>query len=249
MFGQAAEIPADWPQYDLEREATSDEIEVWNQLEKRAENVRAVSHMCVLQVANMGLVNAYMKQSKTSMEVPEGPALYDRYLAARNEIKELSAAMFGVDMSVLAVQFRDGDIDIVKPGPFVKKPKVEVQIGPAEPIDGLGAIWLPIAIGAVVVAGIIARWAYLEKEVNDISDQFNGILKRADDHLCQDPSSPMCKNWEVTKENGGYYERETVIDSIKNAVKKTGTVLKKGLGIGAVLALPLLALFLMPKKG
>jgi len=236
MLGQEKIMPdiATWPVNDIERSPSSSEISAWNRVLENSHRVALIVRVCELQAMQLGLAGWFIKDRGIVInDIPlsdETKAAIEQLVVIRKEAQELRAAMRAVEDNILAVRFESGDIDIVKP-----------------PDLTFGAVWIPIAIGVVVIGGIIARWVQLEQESNDLSDHFNGLIRRVDDHLCNDPTSPQCLDWKQTQEKGGYYKRETVIGNIKDAIKGAGSVVKKGLGIGALIALPLLAMFLLPK--
>lgn len=231
MLGQEyiPNVNIDWPVHDIERSPTVSELSSWNEAGKISDRVLLVSHICDLTLMNIGLASDFCLQKNISLPGFD-KSILNRYTSIRKEIYSIRESMRQVEDNVYACQFSHGDIDIVDP-----------------PNQAMGAIWIPIAIGALIVGGIIARWVQLERETGELSDQFNGVLKRADDHLCADPSSEACIDWETAKAKGGYYKRETVIGNIKDAIKGTGKAVKTGLGIGALAVIPILAFALMKR--
>lgn len=209
--------------YEIERNPLESEIAAWNAVKKTAHVVTLRERIIVLTLANISLAQRFCSDNGI---VFEWDINTNDFVAVQNEIRKLKSAMRGVDDNVFALQFVGNDIDVVRP------PKAD-----------LGAIWIPIAIGALIIGGIIMRWAQLEKETTQLSDHYNGILRQANKKLCKDPSSKMCADWQATKASGGYNKRETVIGNIKDAIAGTGTAVKKGLGLGALIALPILAIF------
>ena len=97
--------------------------------------------------------------------------------------------------------------------------------------------FIPVIVGLVLLAGVISRLIWVERENDDLSDKFNDILHKTDKTLCSDPSSPVCKDWQKTKSEKSYKENETLADTIKQAAASTG----RGLGIGLMIAIPLIA--------
>jgi len=230
-FGQETPAPAK-PVIQVERPASSAELALWDKAEKLKRRVVLKAFAMRLQYANVVKAAKVAGKHKFNLEEPELADLEVRMQATITEIDALRENHCDVTGMKLGVRTSaDGkDLDIVQP-----------------PSMTFGAIWIPIAIGAVVVAGIIARWAYLETEVQTISDRFNAVLRRADEKLCADPSSPMCQDWEATKSTGGYVQNETLIDSVKKAVKTVGGFAGRGLGIGIAVAIPLLMMIYLPR--
>jgi hypothetical protein len=66
--------------------------------------------------------------------------------------------------------------------------------------------------------------------------------------LCADPNSQMCQDWQNDKSTGGYFKRETLIESVKDAISSVGSGAKTGLGWGLALAIPVLLWLYMPKS-
>lgn len=229
-----AEVNKGIPYVEAERVANSKERELWNKAQAIARRVSLKSYALKLQWKQIKLTHEFAVANKVNLGEPELPDLADRMFAALNEIEQLKDAMCGVNQLELGIRpSADGkDLDIVQPQ--------ENQLS-------LGWI-IPAVILAVVVVGIIARWVYLEEEVSEISAKYNGVIKRSDMALCEDPDSKLCKDWEKSKAAGDYYRRETIIDQVKDAVSTVGQVAKKGLGAGLALAIPVLLWLYMPRR-
>lgn len=233
-FGQETPPKTGIPYVEGERAPTSKELELWDKAQKAARRVNLRSYAMKMQFKNIVMVHKFALDRKITLNEPELPDLEMRMNKALTEIERLKDDMCGVNQLELGVQLSSGgnDLDIVQPESST-----------------LSFGWiLPAVIGAVIVVGIIARWAYLEQEVSEISAQYNGILKRSDMALCENPDSDQCKAWEHAKQTGGYYKRETLIESVKSAVSTVGSVAKKGLGAGLALAIPLLLWMYMPRR-
>lgn len=218
---------------DAERPPTARELELWAKAQTIAKRVNLLSYMAKTQFRNILQIHNFAKNNKVTLNEPELPDLEKRMLGALAEIEFLKKKMCEVEQLELGVRVSSSgdDLDIIEP----------------KEISTLGWI-LPAVIGAIVVIGIIARWAYLEKEVVEITRDYNGIMKRSDMALCADPDSDMCKKWNKDKQSGGYYKRESIIESIKNAASSVGETAKKGLGAGIALAIPLLILWARKKE-
>jgi len=216
-----------------ERSPTSQEIALWNKAETMKRRAVLYGYMVRLQYSNLIRIAKFAKSNDISINEPDLPALEVRMLSALKAIEALRLDHCDVNGLKLGVSpsANGNDLDIVKP-----------------PTLSFGAIWIPIAIGVVIVGGIIARWAHLETEVGKISEKYNGVLRRADANLCSDPNSALCKDWEETKLSGGYAKNETLIDSVKNAVTKVGSFAAKGLGAGLLIAIPVLLMMYLPRR-
>lgn len=234
MIGQE-KIPVSPPikYVDAERPPTARELELWAKAQTIAKRVNLLSYMMKAQFRNIIQIHNFAKNNKIKLDEPGLPDLEKRMLSALAEIEFLKDKMCEVNQLDLGVRISSSgnDLDIVEP----------------KETGTMGWI-IPAILGAIVVIGIIARWAYLEKEVVEVTRDYNGIMKRADMALCSDKNSETCKSWEKDKQTGGYYKRESIIDSIKNAASSVGETAKKGLGAGIALAIPLLAWLWAPRR-
>lgn len=220
---------------DAERAPTTHELELWNRVETLSKRVSLLSYMSKAQFQNILLTYKFAAEIGITPNEPELPELEQRMHATIAEIQQLNDIVCDVNRLKLGIRLTSSgdDLDIIDPG------QLNLSFG-----------WvIPAVVGAVIVIGIIARWAQLESEVGDITARYNGILSRTDMALCDDPNSQQCKDWEHAKQTGGYYKRQTIIDSVKSAVKSAGQVVKKGLSAGLVLAVPLLVWSLLPSRG
>lgn len=233
-FGQETPPKTGVPYVEGERAPTAKELELWNRASLISKRVNLLSYAMKMQFKNILMVHKFAIEKKIKLNEPELPDLEMRMNKALTEIERLKDDMCGVNQLELGIQLSSGgdDLDIIQP---------------QSQTMNLGWI-LPAVIGTAIVIGIIARWAFLEQEVTEISAQYNGVLKRSDMALCQNPDSEQCKQWETAKKTGGYYKRESLIDSVKSAVTTVGTVAKKGLGAGLALAIPLLLWMYLPHR-
>lgn len=201
---------------------------LWSASQQAMQRITAMAYAVRLQYENVKTIASFYRDRGINFPEPEIANTEQRMATAIKAIDELRRMHCDVTGQRIGVALSPSgnDLDLVEPG------------------STIGAIWIPIAIGVVVVAGIIARWAYLEKEINTISDHYNGILIRADQSLCADPNSQMCKDWKSTKAKGGYTKRETIVDSVKSAVGKVGGYASTGLGVGLAIAIPAALLLL-----
>lgn len=226
------------PFVESERLPTAKEKALWERAMKIARRVLQRSYLLKYQWAQLKAINAFVSSKKIGLLEPELPDLADRMFAALKEIEILKDAMCGVNQYELGIRMSaDGDdLDIVRPKEG--EPVLQGELG-----------WvIPLIILAVVVIGIVARWIYLENEVSELNDKFDGVIARSDKALCKDPDSQTCKDWQASKAAGDYYKRETIIDSLKNAVSSVGGIAKKGLGMGLALAIPVLLFLYAPRK-
>lgn len=232
----APELPSSQTIVTAERGANARELELWERAERAKQRAILWAYIARLKYQQIVFTAQFANSKGIDIGGEKMPELESRMSSALSAIEslrrdhcEVTALTFGVRLSS-----GGGDLDIVNPHSLTST---------------MGAIWIPIVIGAVVVAGIIARWAYLEKEVQHISDEYNGILHHANQALCSDPNSAICKSWTAKKATGAYAENETLIDSVQGAVSKVGGAVSKGIGAGIMIAIPLLMMLYLPKKG
>jgi hypothetical protein len=233
MIGQETPVSTPIKYIDAERPPTPKELELWKKAQAVAKRVNLLSYMMKAQFKNILQIHNFAKNNKITLNEPGLPDLEKRMLTALAEIEFLKDKMCEVNQLELGVRVSSSgnDLDIVEP-------KETGQMG-----------WiLPAIIGAVIVIGIIARWIQLETEVSAVTRDYNGIMQRADMALCSDPKSSICQSWETDKQTGGYYKRESIIDSVKNAVSAVGGVAKKGIGAGIAIAIPLLIWLWAPRR-
>jgi hypothetical protein len=231
-LGAETKTPSSIPYVQTERAPTAKELSLWDKAQKLAKRVNLTSYILKNQYRNIILTHKFATKQKITLNEPDLPEIEERMLIAFEEIESLKNIMCEVNQLELGVRMNAAgtDLDIVEP--------TEKTLG-----------WvLPAVLGAVVIVGIIARWAHLEKEVSEVTAKYNGILRRSDLALCENPDSEQCKKWETAKQTGAYYKRETIIESVKSAVATAGTVAKKGLGVGLALAIPLLIWMYMPRR-
>lgn len=217
---------------DVERSPTASEQQLWASAEQSKERVVLSGYRARLLMKQILVAAKIAEKHNFDLGESELPDLEQRMITALNTIEQLRRYHCDVNgMQAGVSPHQNGkDLDIVLPN------------------TSIGAIWVPIAIGAVLVAGIIARWAYLEREVSEITNKFNGIVSRADISLCSDPNSEMCADWKKTKATGDYYKRQTVIDKIGDTLKSVGRTAQTGFGWGIALAIPILIFMYMPRR-
>lgn len=225
------EIPKVAKYVEGERPPTSKELALWDKAQTIAKRVNLLSYIVKLQYRNILITHQFAVDNQIVLNEPTLPDAEKRMLEALTEIEKLKDFMCEVNQLELGVRLSSSgeDLDIIDPS------QTNLSFG-----------WIiPVIIGSVLVAGIIARWAYLEIEITEVTDDYNGILDRADKSICgNDPNSDQCKNWKSQKQSSGYQKRETLIGSTRDAIKAVGSGAKTGLGVGLALAIPV-ALFML----
>jgi hypothetical protein len=232
------ETPARIPFYESERLPNAKEREMWERAMKIATRTVQKSYLLKYQWAQVKTISDFAKKAGAALDEPRIAELADRMFAALKEIETLKDVMCKVNQNKLGVRMSANgqDLDIVQPGE--SEPVLEGDFG-----------WIiPVIILAIIVIGIIARWIYLEDEVGDLNDQFDGVIERSDKALCKDPNSQQCQDWQKTKADSSYYKRETIIDKLKNAAAGAGGFVKSNLKWGLIVAVPLLLMLYAPRR-
>ena len=235
MFGAETEPTPTTSIVDAERPPTAHELALWDRAEQLMRRCVLKGYAARLKHGQIIAAAKHGAKYGTTINIPEMADLETRMNAVLTEIEDLRRYHYDVNGLHLGVRLSAGgkDLDILSPAPM-----------------SMGAIWIPIAIGAVVMVGIIARWIYLEGEVQEISNKYNGVITRADMALCGDANADtqMCKDWKQSKQSGDYYKNQTLIDKVETAVKTVGRAASSGLSWGIMLAIPLLAYVYAPRK-
>jgi hypothetical protein len=98
--------------------------------------------------------------------------------------------------------------------------------------ETLGAAFIPILIGVLVVAAAVALIRYLQGENEVLGQKLDRAVRDADSKFCKDPNSPICKTWLERKKIEGYDKRQSAIDSLIETVKSGAAGLAKAVAIG-----------------
>lgn len=147
---------------------------------------------------------------------------------ALNRSKRLIDA---VASETLGIRFVGDDIDIMAPAGMSDDEIAEYQT--------LG--WILIAVGIVVVASVIAHSLWVQKQNEELRVKFNNLLYVADNKFCANPESNICKNWINRKKQENFTARKGTIEMLEDGIVSIGQTIKKGAGIGLMIAIPLLA--------
>lgn len=195
----------------------------WADLEARDRRVDALDFRAGLLLENAIILYQFAEGVGLAVP-PEDPALERRYLESHSRFIQAHTAIRKIQDRQWGARWNGKDFDAIDP----------TGGGPE-----LGAVFIPIMIGVGVVAlaGLVARFVWLEKETTEIGDKYNKLLKTTNDRFCADPTSDTCQSWEEEKLESNYAKNETMSDRIKGAVGAVGS----GLGKGLMIALPLIA--------
>jgi hypothetical protein len=160
----------------------------------------------------------YATGAGTALPIGNPSELEQRYLALKSTTEKLNAAIDGVQRHEYGAMWRDGDFDILDPSK-----------------QQMGALFIPVAFGLLVIAGCLATLYEMGTAADKIHAEYKKLNRAAEDFLCTDTNSDLCKNWKVVKQQNHIEEKESFGDSIKSG-------LSKGLTIGVALLVGLIAL-------
>lgn len=141
-----------------------------------------------------------------------------RYLVLRKKASDIYQAVSAVRQKEYGLRLRDGDFDIIAPS-----------------TQALNGLFIPLAVGAVIVAGCFLTLYHLGEDASKLVIEYKKLNKSADTVLCKDPNSDLCKNWNVVKAAQKIEEKEGFADSLMGGVSK-------GLTVGLAVAIGMLAL-------
>lgn len=209
-----------------ERAPTSAERAQWQKASDLADRVGRKIYANSARALNAEIIRKYGVQYMI-VDLPQLPSnLTQRLQATAIEWKKIRRAMSYVESYDLGVQFQAGDINILAPASYTKE---QIQA------LNLSGWFIPIAVGAVIFAGIIARLVYLEDENDELEAQLNTTIAASEKRICQNPNSAECKNWKVETEKTDYSKNVSLIDEIKNSLSAVGESAKSGIGWGAMI--------------
>jgi hypothetical protein len=211
---------------EAERPPTTGELSLWATAEKAAKRAILLSYIVKMQWLNIKLTHTFAKSASIELGEPDLPDYADRMFSVLNKIEPLKDAMCKVNQLELGIRISSSgkDLDIVQPK--------EQSFGWIIPVIGV----------SLIVAGVIGIWRELSEELEEITAKYNGVIKKADALLSENPE------WEKIKKENNYYKRESVIDSVKNALVSFGGTVKKGFGWGIAILIPVLALMYLPRR-
>lgn len=176
----------------------------------------------------------------TSRNIPVSDVsdLDARLTQLANEWRRIKKAIDYVHNYDLGVRITNGNIDIVAPANYTAE-----QIAAM----GLSGWFLPILVGILVISGVGIKMLSLWEENDNLKNEYDTMIKASERRICEDPDSADCVAWKREKDETEYNKNKTLIDDIEESLTSVGTTIKKGLGVGALLAIPLLV-FLVARK-
>lgn len=213
----------------IERAPTGDEDRRWTEFKNMVDKAQRLSTANVLRAA----IYDREKQiaDKFGFELPDLSAEQKTALQNLADTNKLLKAIYLVERQDLGVRFEpNGDITIMAPSWYTQE---QIQS------YGLGGFFIPIAIGIVVLAGIIGTLRYVNKTNEALQKKYDLAIDRADAGMCADPDSELCQKWEADKKTFNFNRTKTVIEEITEGAKEIGKTAKAGIGAGLAIGIAL----------
>ena len=231
---------------DWKREATRREVALWNKFRRNVQisvNLQALNQLFIKR-----LNIAYSFAQIWGVSIPQ--SYVDEYQAFKKAANEnrinsqfLAKLSAWVETGELGLKFFGNDFDIVAPPGLNEDELTYYRTG------GFGAFpWIAIAIAALIFGSAVGASVHLWKENRKLTKRLKIVLDHADKELCKDKNSNQCKAWEDRKKEADWVENESLSDSIKKNLAKLGEKIGTGLQYGAMIALPLIVLYLIAKR-
>jgi len=212
-----------------EREATAAERAKWESVLQLAEQTKRQIFANVLRAENYKIVKSFAAAHGVTIGIMPD-ADQQRLVSVISEFNRIQRLISYVERLELGVRFENGEVSIVAPPSYTD-----------DQIAALSGWFIPIAIGIVLLAGLIGKLHGLEDENEEIAAKYKAVLTASEKRICSDPYSSECKAWKEEKEPIKYQQNTGLIDRISSGITEIGQTAKKGLGIGLAIAIPLLA--------
>ncbi len=152
----------------------------------------------------------YGQSNQFTLNLPGAQETSNRFMLLKENMIGVQAAFEKVRSHEYGLKWRDGDFDILSPSP------------------SMGALFIPLVVGGLILAGCFASLYHMGKNSDELLVDYQKLNKAADTALCNDPTSDLCKGWQVVKANQKIEEKESFADTLKGGLSK---------GITAALAL------------
>ena len=153
----------------------------------------------------------YATSKQVTLSLPGAATTEQRRILLKDSLYKVNLAFYRVRSWEYGLRWRDKDFDIIAPAQ-----------------QAMGALFIPLAIGALILAGCFATAYHLGKNADELLIDYQRLNRAADSALCSDPNSDLCKGWQVVKEAEKIPEKISFAESLKGGLAK---------GITAALAL------------
>lgn len=209
--------------------ATAKQKRLWRDYKRNVENIdlRLQANAVRIQMCYAALDFG----NRAGAPIAFDTQAFDKHFMLVKAVNRAKRLIDAVENEKLGLRFAHGDIDIMAPPDMTADQIAEYHL--------MGFVL--IAVGVVVIAGIIATQIVWNNESLKQTDQFNRLLKTADNKYCADPASPTCAAWLNRKKAEGFKQKKNIIERIEGGIKGVVSSATSGLGIGIALAIPLAA--------
>lgn len=198
----------------------SDLVARWTECLRLTERLLDIEFAISLQSEALITKALYAQSVGAPLVLPGAENVEQRYLSFKKSLAGLQDAVAHVQTKEYGLKWRDNDFDIIAPSP------------------AMGALFIPLMIGAVIIAGCFATLYHLGESSDKVLQDYKILNKSATETLCKDPNSTLCKGWNAVKTQNNIDEKESFADSLKGG-------LAKGLTIGLAVVIGLFALSFM----
>lgn len=198
---------------------TAEQVRKWQQCLELYQEISDKVFAIRLQSECLNEKALFAASYQFTLNLPDAPKTEQRWFLIEESFLNLREAVSRVQSGQYGLKWRDGDFDILSPNP------------------AMGALFIPILIGGLVLAGCFAAEYYLGKQSDEILSAYKVLNKAADKAICSDPTSEMCKNWQVVKAEKHIEEKESFADKISGAASKGLTVALALVGVAIALSI------------
>jgi hypothetical protein len=206
----------------INRAPTPFEVSKWRSLLAEQERMNDKMFSLDLIVECLTIRVKFCMENGLPLPFSDPADLEQRYLKLKQFQRDVNDAIAGAQSHEYGAYWRDNDFDIM------------------EPSQQMGALFIPIAIGVVILAGCFATMWQIEKGHEAVSGEYKKLNSATEKFLCKEPGSALCKQWNVVKKAEHIEEKESFGDSLKSGITK-------GLTIGVALLAGLIAFSLWRK--
>lgn len=232
---------------------------LWLRFERDLERLNRHNHALALR-GNIWTASINYCASMTTEGVCNRPwGRTDLYNYTRASIVKLfdagrrlnnAAAMARAGIAAIEVNEDKTDFDIVVPKSALSDSEIENSyfdktMLPGAPMAAGGELGIiPLLVyGAVVVAGLVTGAITAVAVCNVMQKRYDVQLtelnREAEKDFCADPNSPTCKGWLQIRKDQRLNEKQSYIDKLLGP--GAGKMIGAGLGIGALVAIGLIA--------
>lgn len=209
--------------------ATAKQKKLWRDYKRNVENIDL---RCQANAVRVQMCYAALDfGNRNNLPIAFDTQAFDKHFMLVRAVNRAKRLIDAVESEKLGLRFTHGDIDIMAPPDMTADEIAEFQM--------MGFVL--IAVGVVVIAGIIATQIIWNNESLKLTDEYNHLLEQSDNKYCADPASPTCAAWLNRKKAEGFKPKKNIIERLESGIKAVASSATSGLGIGIALAIPLAA--------